>query len=220
MEELQKTLNYRFNNQILLKQAITHSSITSRLSGNYERLEFLGDRVLGVAVASMMYQTFSNEPEGNLSQRFMALVCKETVASKARELGLQNFIRSDGLDINNNDSVLSDVCEAIIGAIYIDAGAEVAIDFVKPHWQNMINTHISPPKDAKTSLQEIAHEKKLTPPVYSIISKSGSEHKPVFAVEVKIAGMEPQVGIGGNKKMAEQNAAEKMLITLGAENDK
>mgnify|MGYP000763698190 FL=1 len=120
MKELEKNLQYHFNNQHLLHQALTHTSKTGKLSENYERLEFLGDRVLGVAVAEMVYRVFPAEPEGSLSQRFMALVCKETVAEMALKLGLDRYIMAESVDVHHNDNVLCDVCEAVIGAMYLD----------------------------------------------------------------------------------------------------
>lgn len=219
MDELEKILNHKFKDRHLLQQAVTHSSITSKLSENYERLEFLGDRVLGLAVAAMMYEIFKREPEGNLSQRFMALVCKETVAEVARKLSLNKFILSDSIDVKNNDSVLSDVCEAVIAALYIDAGCVEAISFVQKNWRPLVDTHKQPPKDAKTFLQEVAHEKGLSSPIYTEVGKEGSEHEPIFYMQVEIEDHAPQTGRGRNKKMAEQDAAEKMLNSLGVKHD-
>ncbi len=218
MQKLENILQYHFENKHLLHQSLTHSSITNRLSENYERLEFLGDRVLGVAVAELVYQMFPNEPEGSLSQRFMALVCKETVAEMALKLGLDAYINAESLDIHHNDNVLCDVCEAVIGAIYLDGGCKTAVDFVQKNWRPLLDTHTNPPKDAKTKLQEIAHEKGLSAPKYIEISKEGAEHNPVFHVQVEINGIQSQQGSGHNKKTAEQSAAENMLKLLGVKN--
>lgn len=215
MKELENILEYQFKKPHLLQQALTHSSKTQSLSQNYERLEFLGDRVLGVAVASMLYCDFPNEPEGNLSQRFVALVCKETVAEMALKMHLDSYIAAESVDVHHNENVLCDVCEAVIGAMYMDAGCEKAIAFVQKHWAPLINTHTQPPKDAKTLLQEAAHEKGHSAPQYSEISRDGSEHEPIFHMQVAIDGLEPQTGVGRSKKMAEQVAAEKMLALLG-----
>lgn len=220
MIELEKILEYSFKNGHLLKQAVTHSSKTQSLAENYERLEFLGDRVLGVSVASMLYEAFPDEPEGNLSQRFVALVCKETVAEMALKLKLDGFIVAESVDIHTNENVLCDVCEAVIGAMYIDGGCETAIAFVQKHWKPLVNTHTQPPKDAKTMLQEVAHEKGYNAPVYEEIGKEGSEHEPLFHMQVKIDGLKAQSGSGRNKKIAEQMAAEKMLVVLGVKHGK
>jgi len=218
MEELEKKIGYVFKDKNLLKQALTHSSITADLSKNYERLEFLGDRVAGVAIASMLYDAFPNEPEGNLSQRFMALVCKETMAEMARRWELEKFIHAESIDVVNNDNVLCDAIEAIIGAVYVDAGSEAAVRFVHHKWHLLINTHTEPPKDSKTRLQEVAHEKNLPAPIYSELSKTGTEHEPIYCMQVSIEGLEPQSGVGRNKKLAEQLAAHKMLVKLGVKN--
>ena len=204
-------LGYSFNNQKLLQKALTHSSISSLAAKNYERLEFLGDRVLGVAVASLLYKTFPHEPEGSLSQRFTALVCKETVSEVARSIGLGKYINASDGDIKNNENVLCDVCEAIIGAIYIDGGVEAAISFVEKNWKDLIDKRIAPPKDAKTTLQELAHIKGLEKPSYQIIERCGPEHEPVFTVELRLGDDLVITGQGHNKKLAEFEAATKML---------
>ena len=123
-ETLQQILKYRFKDESLLRKAITHGSINSDVRENYERLEFLGDRVLGVATASLLYRLFPKEPEGSLSQRFVGLVCKETVAEVAKTLQLDKFMKVGNDELRSNENVLCDVCEAVIGAIYIDAGVE------------------------------------------------------------------------------------------------
>ena len=218
MEALENKLGYNFNDRKLLFRALTHSSVTGDLSANYERLEFLGDRVLGVAVAAMLCRLFPSEPEGNLSQRFMALVCKETVSEVALDLGLDKYIRAEGIDVKNNDNVLCDVGEAIIGAIYTDSGCMQAIEFVEKHWGALINTHTNPPKDAKTSLQEYAHSKGWNTPKYTEVGREGTEHNPIFSMKVVVNGQDEQIGKGHNKKLAEQDAAQKMLKALGVKN--
>ena len=126
MKELQQILKYKFNKVELLQKAITHGSVDANVEDNYERLEFLGDRVLGVAVASLLYNLFPKDPEGNLSQRFVGLVCKETVAEVAKTLKLDEFMKVATEDLRQNENVLCDVCEAVIGAIYIDGGVDGA----------------------------------------------------------------------------------------------
>lgn len=214
MDKLEQILGYSFKNKHLLEQAITHTSITGDLAQNYERLEFLGDRVLGISVAWLLYKMFPTEPEGSLSQRFMALVCKETVAEIVLYMGIDKYIRAEGIDIQHNDNVLCDVGEAIIGAIFLDAGSKVAIEFVQKHWSGLINTHTRPPKDAKTSLQEFAHGKGWQTPTYTELKREGSEHNPQFFMKVSIDGHGEAVGQGHNKKIAEQYAAKKLLREL------
>lgn len=120
LQKLEKILGYEFKNKQLLRQALTHSSYSSRLSENYERLEFLGDRVLGLTIAALLYRMFPNEPEGSLSQRHTGLVNKDCVSETARRLGLDRFVIVANEEIRENENVLCDVCEAVIGAIFID----------------------------------------------------------------------------------------------------
>ena len=211
MKTLQQKIGYDFKNQNLLKQALTHTSVEADVNQNYERLEFVGDRVLGLVVAEILYQKFSDEPEGDLAQRHVALVCKETVALVARNLDVQDYMLVANEDLKQNESVLCDVGEAIIGAIFIDAGYEYAKKFVADKWNDLIDVNKEPPKDNKTHLQEEAHVKGLGVPVYEEIAREGLEHKPIFHVKVKLANGLFAVGEGKNKKMAEFDAAGKML---------
>jgi len=212
--KLEQILGYHFNNPKLLKQALTHSSMTSHIGSNYERLEFLGDRVLGVAIASALYSEFPHEPEGSLSPRHTRLVCKETVSSVAKSLQLDKYMYVITPDIRDNENVLCDVCEAVIGAIFIDSDCATAINFVKQHWHDLLHKDMTPHKDAKTKLQEIAHSKGLSTPVDELVSRTGSEHEPTFVMSVKIDKYTPQTGEGHNKKIAEQMAASKMIKIL------
>lgn len=212
--QIEEVLKYKFANPKLLNVALTHGSVSSNPAKNYERLEFLGDRVLGMAVASMLYKIFPNEPEGNLSQRFTALVCKETVADVARSIGLGKFLQVIEDDIRDNENVLCDVCEAIIGTIFVDAGVAEAVNFVEQHWKDLIDKRVAPPKDAKTKLQELAHVKGVPAPVYEIVDRSGPEHEPIFLVKVSLGENLSAQGKGHNKKLAEFAAATKMLELL------
>ena len=167
---------------------------------------FLGDRVLGVAVASLLYRIFPSEPEGNLSQRFVGLVCKETVADMAKKLRLDNFMKVLSDDLRNNENVLCDVMEAVIGAVYIDGGIDAAVDFVDNHWRELIDRNTNPPKDSKTALQEWAHHHGLKAPEYIMVRREGSEHEPLFVMKVVLGNMSA-LGEGKNKKQAEFAAA-------------
>lgn len=211
METLQQILKYNFKNIELLHKAITHGSINPNVSANYERLEFLGDRVLGVAVASLLYKLFPEEPEGNLSQRFVGLVCKETVAEVAVSLQLDKFMEVAVEELRRNENVLCDVCEAVIGAIYIDAGVDAAIEFVDNHWRELIDKNVAPPKDSKTKLQELSHHLGYGTPHYKVLGRSGSEHEPIFEVEVSLGNEKTATGEGRSKKLAEFAAAAAML---------
>lgn len=214
--DLENRIGYVFKNKKLLLQAMTHSSYSSKSNDNYERLEFLGDRVLGVCIAKMLYEVFQNEVEGSLSQRYMGLVCQETVSMVSLSLGLNKDIVVANEELRDNDSVLCDICEAIIGAIFLDGGYDDANSFVKKNWEELIEKNTQPPKDAKTTLQEFAHTKSLGNPLYKLVSREGSEHEPIFYMSVSFNGVQAQEGIGKNKKLAEQEAAEKMLKALGA----
>lgn len=211
METLQQILKYNFNDVGLLHKAITHGSVNSHVDANYERLEFLGDRVLGVAVASLLYRLFPSEPEGNLSQRFMGLVCKETVAEVAKALQLDRFMNVAAEELRHNENVLCDVAEAVIGAIYIDAGVDAAIEFVNNHWRELIDKNVAPPKDSKTKLQELSHHLGYGTPVYKVLGRSGSEHDPMFEMEVSLGREKTATGFGKSKKLAEFAAASALL---------
>lgn len=211
--ELENILGYKFKDKKLLKQALTHSSCTTDISRNYERLEFLGDRVLGVAIAHLLYTLFPDDPEGNLSPRHTRLVRKETVAAVARELQLDKYILAENKYLHRNENVLCDVAEAVIGAICIEAGFETAIEFVDRHWRHLINQNTAPQIDNKTAVQELAHRFKYGNPVYTLLRKEGTEHEPFFYVEAK-AGDYTAVGSGKNKKTAEQDAAAKLMEEL------
>lgn len=211
MEELQQILKYQFKNKTLLSKALTHGSVNSDVLANYERLEFLGDRVLGEAVAHLLYNIFPNESEGNLSQRFVRLVRKETVAEVALSLKLNEFIKVANEELRNNVNVLCDVCEAIIGAIYVDGGSDASIEFVNQHWRELIDKNVAPPKDAKSRLQEIAHVKGFGVPQYKVVGREGNEHEPIFEVEVSLGIGKCVTAKGRNKKVAEMAAAEAML---------
>jgi len=214
MKSLEDILEYTFQNKALLEQALTHSSMTGDVKKNYERLEFLGDRVLGVSMAHLLYFTFQNEPEGFLSPRFVKLVRKETVAEVALELKLNNYIKANPQALLVNENVLCDVMEAVIGAICLDGGFETAIAFVDKHFKKHIEQSAEPERDHKTILQELAHQIKAGVPVYEVLKKEGSEHEPVFYIQVCLEGQGTAVGVGKNKKIAEQAAAAELLKIL------
>lgn len=220
LKQIEEKLGYTFHNPKLLKQALTHSSFTADIHENYERLEFLGDRILGVTVAEMLCRMFPDEPEGNLSQRFVGLVCKDAVAEVVRELGVENGIVAANVDVRDSLNVLCDVGEALIAAIYLDSGdMTVAQNFIRQHWAPLIDRKSRPHKDFKTKLQEEAHHFDLNPPLYRMLKKTGSEHEPLFQVKVSFDNGQSAVGVGKSKKLAEQEAARKMLGVLGVNND-
>lgn len=207
MTEVEQNIGYEFKNKELLQQALTHSSYSHDLHKNYERLEFLGDRVLGLAMAQLLYKGFPEEPEGSLSPRHTRLVCKETVAKVALELKLDKYIRAENKNLCRNQNVLCDVAEAVIGAICIDSGMDEAVSFVDRHWEHFVNYASLPQRDSKSQLQEIAHKLKLGNLSYIMMAKQGTEHRPVFYVLAKLDNFGSAEGMGQNKKEAEQAAA-------------
>lgn len=215
MEKLETQIEYKFKNISILKQAMTHNSLVSDIHKNYQRLEFLGDRVLGLCVSTMLYEAFPDDVEGDLSQRFMGLVCKETVAVVALKICLDKHSIVANEEIKTNENVLCDLCEALIGAIYIDGGYDKAFAFVKRYWFDLIDKNLEPPKDAKTTLQELIHVHNLGVPTYVLEKREGSEHEPIFHMAVCVKGFEDQVGTGKSKKLAEQDAAKKMIAKIG-----
>lgn len=212
LKALEKRLGHSFGDPALLERALSHSSL-SRAS--YERLEFLGDRVLGLIVADMLYRQFPHEPEGALAKRHAALVRRETLAEVAGRLGLAEAIAmtpsEDEAGGRGNPAILADVCEAILAAIYLDGGLEQARLLVEREWQSLLEADLKPPQDAKTALQEKAQGRGLALPSYREIGRSGPDHSPEFEVEVEVKGMGRAVGSGRSKRLAEKAAAEALL---------
>lgn len=216
LKPLEEKLGYAFKDRVLLKQALrTPGSISKKLM-SYERLEFLGDRVLGLIVAELLYNRFTEERQGDLSKRFVALVRQETLVEVAQQIDLIYFVRKIG-NIPEKDitpSVLSDVIEALMAAIFLDAGCEKATEIISKFWKPLIERDINPPRDAKTELQEWAQARNLGLPNYQVVAMQGAAHKPHFKVEVSLAKYPAQQGEGGNKRQAEQEAAALLLDYL------
>jgi ribonuclease-3 len=210
-----RVLSYEPKNLSLFETALTHSSARS---SNYERLEFLGDRVIGLLIARWLYERFPAEPEGKLSHRFNSLVARETCAEVGRELGLPALIRlgkqarEDGA--NWSDNVVGDVVEAIAGALFIDGGLEAAEQFVRRSWASLIEEQRKAPKHPKSALQELAAAKGLSNPDYEVIHQSGAHHSPNFTVRVSITQLGEAEGEGASKQEAETAAAAALLESL------
>lgn len=219
LKELEAIIDYKFSNYERLDKALTHSSARDPKSGNYERLEFLGDRILGLCIAELLFGRFGEASEGELSVRLNNLVSAEACASIADEFGLHKFIvtGSDVKSITSSkmSSVRADVVESLIAAIYLDAGLEAARAFILKFWTSRALAKTSVRRDAKTELQEWAHSHFKIPPVYKVISREGPDHAPEFTVEVKIADLPSAVGRSGSKRSSEQLAAAVMLIRQG-----
>ncbi len=219
MEKIEQKIGYNFKNKVLLQQALTHTSVTSNIHRNYERLEFLGDRILGLTIANMLYEMFPDEPEGNLAQRYAILVSKETVSDVVIKLNIPPYIAVQMNEIRESENVLCDIGEALIAAIYLDSKSlSTAQKFIKDNFQSYIDTKSEPHKDYKTTLQEKAYQLGYNTPKYTLIEKKGSEHEPIFLVEADIGKDKKSTGVGKNKKQAEQMAAERMLKILGDNN--
>lgn len=218
MDKIEEILQYKFNNPKLLRQALTHSSMTGNEHRNYERLEFLGDRVLGMTMAHLLYEMYPDDKEGVLAQRHVKLVCAEAVAQVVKNLHLDEYIIAKDKETAQRINVLCDIGEAVIGAIYIDSDIERAMAFVERNWAELID-NVGSQKDFKTQLQEYFHAHKLPLPVYEIIAKDGSEHEPIFTIKVALDDKVYALGKGKNKKLAEQQAAQKLLQSVEAQND-
>ena len=196
----------------LFERALTHSSVGK---DSYERLEFLGDRVIGLVMARWLYERFGGEPEGKLSRRYNVLVSRETCAEIGRELGLPALIRlgkqarEDGA--NWSDNVVGDVVEALVGALLLDGGLDVADRFIRRAWGGYVESQGRAPKHPKSALQEFAAAKNLAAPEYELERKSGAHHSPRFTVRVSVKGLGEATGEGLSKQEAETAAAAALL---------
>lgn len=220
-EQLAARLGHVFARPWLLHEALTHPSMAGAGPGRtYERLEFLGDRVLGVIVADLLFHRFPDESEGDLARRHSALVRREALFEVAREIGLGSHLmlskgeaESGGGD---NPAILADACEAVIAALFLDGGLEAAARFVTAHWKERMEAEARPPRDAKTALQEWAQGAGKPLPSYRVVSTEGPPHEPVFAVELRVEGVEPVIARGPTKRAAEQAAAAILRDRLAA----
>lgn len=206
-------LNYSFKNKEVLRNALT-LGFGDHFKG-YERLEFLGDRVLGLTIASLLFEKFKEE-EGSLARRFAELTKAETLAIIAKQLHIEKYVTCAHNEkfINLTDSVLSDLCEALIAAIYIDSNFETAEEIIRFLWMPFIISQAIPPVDSKTKLQEIVQAQKLPLPIYTELERIGPDHNPVFKMQVCVKGFHNCVATGKSKKEASQKAAEKMILEI------
>ena len=205
---LEKKIKCNFKNKDLLIKSLTHKSFNK--DNNYEKLEFLGDRVLGLIIAKKLLEIYPNEKEGILDKKFASLVNKKTCLAIAKKLELQKYILTfDNKNKKNviEDKVLADSCEALIGSIYLDKGFNVVEKTILDLWAKQIKDSINTQIDAKTKLQELSLKKFKKLPIYKIISNTGPRHKPLFKVAVKLIDTKFFVANGQSKKDAEQNAA-------------
>jgi ribonuclease-3 len=212
---LRQTLGHDPNDLSLFERALTHSSVGK---DSYERLEFLGDRVVGLVIARWLYERFEKEPEGKLSRRYNVLVSRETCAEIGRELGLAERIklgkqaREDGA--SRSDNVVGDVVEALVGALLVDSGLATADAFIRRAWAPYVESQGKAPKHPKSALQELAAARNWAAPEYEVARKSGAHHAPRFTVRVAIRNIGEATAEGSSKQEAETAAATALLEQL------
>lgn len=220
-KDLEQRLGHKFKNQDLLERALTHASVRGgrKAKRDNERLEFIGDRVLGLAIVEAISQAFPDAREGELARRYNAMVKGETCAEIGRELGLGPFlILSDSEDSSGGrekDTILADAVEAVLGAIFLDGGFDLAREVVLGLWEPLLAAGGNEPVDAKSVLQEWAQGQGGALPKYIEVSRDGPDHAPRFTTEVRITGCAPAVGKGRSKRQAEQAAALTLLKREG-----
>jgi ribonuclease-3 len=214
-EEINKLLDYQFKNNRLLEEALTHASARKSSKVNNERLEFLGDRVLGLVIAEELLRKNPNSTEGEIATYYNSLVKKETCAFIAKEIGLENLLTLGKSVKRTNDrqkdKILGNAIEALIGAIFLDAGFEISKQLVLKVWRKQIDIVRDIEAHAKTALQEFLQSKGQEPPTYKQISRTGPDHDPDFCVEVVLGSGLNAIGSGSTKRMAETKAAEQIL---------
>jgi ribonuclease-3 len=215
---LEERIGYRFGDATLLDCALTHISALKgarNRAGSYQRMEFLGDHVLGLVISDMMFRGFPKADEGELSRRLADLVRKETCADIGRDIELGTAIKLGSSEANagarKRPAILADVCEALIGAVYIDGGYPAAAALVERLWQVRLQATAPPLRDPKTVLQEWAQARGLPTPAYREVARSGPDHNPEFRVAVQLPNFAPAEGSGRSKRSAEQAAAAAML---------
>lgn len=214
--KLEKRLGHKFNELGLLSQALTHPSAEG---ANYQRFEFLGDRVLGLVIADWLMRDFAEADEGELAIRFNALVRKEACAEVAGRLDLGTHIvmgaGEEKAGGRQKTAILGDVCEAVIAALYLDGGIEPARRMIEKEWAYLLEKSGKVRQDAKTALQEWAQARGHPLPNYKLIARTGPDHAPEFTVEVRVGSAKPLQARGNSKRQAEQTAAQAMLEELG-----
>lgn len=218
LDEISERLGYRFANEALLTEALTHGS-TQKHKGDYQRLEFLGDRVLGLIISEHLFRTHPTDGEGQLTHVLSSLVRSEACAEAGDAIGLSDLViigsgeRAKGMNLNR--TVLGDVMEALVAAIYLEGGLEQARAFVLRCWEKQLSAPRAAVKDPKTFLQEWVLARALPIPTYKVVSRAGPEHEPVFVVSVEVKDRAPAEGTARSKRAAEMDAAEQFLKREG-----
>ncbi len=213
--DLEQILKYSFKNKSILHRALTHKSYDSNT--NNEKLEFLGDRVLGLIISKKLLEKYPSEKEGIIDKKFANLVNKKTCINIAKKLNLKKYLYLGASHKNlerSADKIVSDSLEAIVGAIYLDGGLKSSEKFILCFWESYINKSVITQIDSKTKLQEYSLKKFKRLPKYTFFKKTGPQHKPLFKTEVEITGSKKVIGEGTSKKNAQQNAAAKLIKIL------
>ena len=216
LKELENIINYSFKNKALLNKALTHKSFNNK--NNNEKLEFLGDRVLGLIISKKLLEKYPNDKEGSLDKKLASLVNKKKCLEIAKSINLDMFIfagNSKKKNIIIEDKIISDCCESLIGAIYIDKGLDVVEKFILTLWKDHISSCETTYIDPKTKLQEFSLKKYKTLPIYKLISSTGPKHRPIFNIAVRLKNTKFVKSSGSSKKEAELNAASSFLKNLG-----
>jgi ribonuclease-3 len=229
--DLTEVIGYEFARPELLAEALTHPSALGHEQARrprrrktsprgYERLEFVGDRVLGLVIADLLWRRFPNEPEGHLTRRLTHLVRAESLARVAKVIGLKDHLvlsRAEAAaGAAANPSILADVCEALIAAVYLDGGFDAASAFVRRFWEPLVEEMEGPPRDPKTALQEWVQARGLALPVYELVATNGPDHALSFTVAVSVTGHDPATASASSKRIAEARAAAILLDRLVA----
>ncbi len=221
--DFEAVIGYSFFDKALVTRAMTHASAREADGSDYERLEFLGDRVLGLVIAELLFGTYPTASEGDLSLRLNQLVDAETCSEISEEVGIVRFIRTGGdiqtLAGQRRQNIRADVMESLIATIYLDGGLDAARAFILRHWKAKATALAKARRDAKTELQEWAHRQNGLHPLYVIEKREGPDHEPVFTVSVKVGDIKPGFGTGPSKREAEQNAAAFTLVREGVWKD-
>ena len=214
LNNLQKKINIKFKNLNYLKKSITHKSYDPLK--NYEKLEFLGDRILGFVISKKLIELYPDQKEGILDKKLASLVNKNKCLEVAKFIGLEKFILvgNKGSRAKVENKIIADSIEALIGAIYYDKGFEVSEKFILKMWKNFINLSVETIIDSKTKLQEYSLKKFKSLPIYKLVSSSGPRHKPKYTISVKLKDTKLYDGTGDSKKKAEQSAAKKLLDNI------
>ena len=214
-DSLAGSIGHDFADPALIAAALTHGSAGGGGASDHQRLEFLGDRVLGLVVAELLYRSFPVAEEGELARRFNDLVRRETLADIAREFDLGRHLVLGAGEAQaggrNKDAILADACEALLGAVYLDGGAGAARRLIERLWSGRVAAQTEAPRDPKTTLQEWSQGRGLGLPAYAEVARSGPAHAPTFTVEVRVGGHSPARGDGLSTRAAERNAAQALL---------